>query len=76
MLRGCRPANDPRRSSASSSRSMPYRRAGTAIDTAARLAARWRVPLHGVFIEDEELIGLAGLPFARQVTLGARGLDR
>ena len=44
---------------------------GTAIDTAARLAARWQVPLHGVFIEDEELIGLAGLPFARQVTLGA-----
>jgi nucleotide-binding universal stress UspA family protein len=48
--------------------------AGTAIDTAARLAARWRVPLHGVFIEDEELIGLAGLPFARQVTLGT-GLE-
>ena len=47
---------------------------GTAIDTAARLAARWQVPLHGVFIEDEELIGLAGLPFARQVTLGA-GLE-
>lgn len=43
---------------------------GTAIDTAAYLAARWRVPLHGVFIEDEELISLAGLPFARQVTLG------
>jgi nucleotide-binding universal stress UspA family protein len=43
----------------------------TAIDTAACLAARWQVPLHGVFIEDEELIGLAGLPFARQVTLGA-----
>ena len=41
-----------------------------AIDTAARLAVRWGVPLHGVFIEDEELIGLAGLPFARQVTLG------
>ena len=40
-----------------------------AIDTAARLAARWRVPLHGVFVEDEELIGFAGLPFARQVTL-------
>jgi hypothetical protein len=34
------------------------------------LAAQWRVPLHGVFIEDEELIGLASLPFARQVTLG------
>jgi len=47
---------------------------GTAIDTAARLAARWRVSLHAVFIEDEELIGLAGLPFARQVTLGA-GLE-
>jgi hypothetical protein len=43
---------------------------GTAIDTAARLAARWQAPLHGIFIEDEELIGLAGLPFARQVTLG------
>jgi hypothetical protein len=42
----------------------------TVIDTAARLAARWHVPVHGVFIEDEELIGLAGLPFARQVTLG------
>ena len=47
---------------------------GTAIDTAAHLAARWRVPLHGLFIEDEELIDLAGLPFARQVTLGA-GLE-
>jgi hypothetical protein len=47
---------------------------GTAIDTAAHLAARWQVPLHGVFIEDEELIDLAGLPFARQVTLGA-GLE-
>jgi len=47
---------------------------GIAIDTAARLAARWQVPLHGVFIEDEELIGLAGLPFARQVTLGT-GLE-
>jgi hypothetical protein len=46
----------------------------TVIDTAVRLAARWGVALHGVFIEDEELIGLAGLPFARQVTLGA-GLE-
>jgi hypothetical protein len=42
-----------------------------AIDTAAALAARWQVPLHGVFIEDEELIGFAGLPFARQVTLAS-----
>jgi hypothetical protein len=46
----------------------------TAIDTAVRLAARWQVPVHGVFVEDEELIGLAGLPFACQVTLGA-GLE-
>jgi len=45
--------------------------ADTAIDTAVHLAARWRVPLHGIFIEDEELIGFAGLPFARQVTVGA-----
>jgi hypothetical protein len=48
--------------------------ADPAIDTAARLAVRWRVPWHGVFIEDEELIGLAGLPFAGQVTL-ATGLE-
>jgi len=41
----------------------------TAIDTAARLAARWRVPLHGVFVEDEALIGLAGLSFVDQVVL-------
>jgi hypothetical protein len=42
---------------------------GAAIDTAAHLAALWQVPLHAVFIEDEELLGLAGLPFARQVAL-------
>lgn len=41
----------------------------TAIDTAARLAARWQVPMRGVFVEDEELVGLARLPFACQVTL-------
>ncbi len=46
----------------------------TAIETAARLAARARAPLHGVFIEDEELLRLAGLPFARQVTIG-RGAE-
>lgn len=43
----------------------------TAIDTAVRLAARARAPLHGVFVEDEELLHLASLPFARQITLGA-----
>jgi hypothetical protein len=41
-----------------------------AIGAAARLAARWKMRLHGVFVEDDELIRLAGLPFARQVTLG------
>jgi nucleotide-binding universal stress UspA family protein len=43
----------------------------TAIDTAARLAARAKAPLHGVFVEDEDLLNLASLPFARQVTPGA-----
>ncbi len=46
-----------------------------AIETAARLAARAKAPLHGVFVEDEDLLNLAGLPFARQVTLGA-GAER
>jgi nucleotide-binding universal stress UspA family protein len=39
----------------------------TAIETAARLAARTKARLHGVFVEDEDLLRLAGLPFARQV---------
>ncbi len=42
----------------------------TAIDTAVRLAARTGAPLHGIFVEDEDLLSLAGLPFARQVTIG------
>ena len=42
-----------------------------AIETAAQLAARWHARLHGVFIEDEDLLRLASLPFARQVSLGA-----
>jgi len=41
------------------------------IDTAARLAARAKAPLDGIFIEDEDLLGLAILPFARHVSLGA-----
>jgi nucleotide-binding universal stress UspA family protein len=41
----------------------------TAIDTAASLAAHWDAHLHGVFVEDEDLLNLAGLPFARQITL-------
>jgi hypothetical protein len=43
-----------------------------AIDTAARLAAHAKAPLHGIFVEDEDLLHLARLPFARQITLGAR----
>lgn len=42
----------------------------TAIDTAARLAARAKAALHGVFVEDEDLLNLASLPFVRQITLG------
>lgn len=44
-----------------------------AIATAARLAAHAKVPLHGVFVEDEELVQLARLPFVRQVAPGAEG---
>jgi hypothetical protein len=42
-----------------------------AIDTATRLAARIKAPLHGVFVEDEELLWAAALRFTRQSTLGA-----
>ena len=41
-----------------------------AIETASRLAARAGAPLHGVFIEDEELLHVAALPFTRQLTPG------
>jgi nucleotide-binding universal stress UspA family protein len=44
----------------------------TAIDTAARLAAHAKAPLRGIFVEDEDLLHLVRLPFARQFTLGAR----
>jgi len=42
-----------------------------AVEAAARLAARWNATLHGVFVEDEDLLRLAALPFASQVSLGA-----
>ncbi|MGH7046118.1 MAG: hypothetical protein ACREE2_06975 [Stellaceae bacterium] len=42
------------------------------LDAAARLAAHARARLHGVFVEDEDLLRLAGLPFARQTILGVR----
>ena len=41
-----------------------------AIETAARLAARAKAPLHGIFIEDEELLQVAALPFTRQLAPG------
>jgi len=41
-----------------------------AIAAAVRLATRWKTRLHGVFVEDDDLIRFAHLPFARQVTLG------
>ena len=46
----------------------------TAIDTAVRVAARTGMPLHGLFVEDQDLFRLADLPFARQVTIG-RGAE-
>jgi len=46
-----------------------------AVDTAARLAQRWGARLHGVFVGDRDLLHLARLPFARQVSLGA-GVER
>jgi hypothetical protein len=42
-----------------------------ALETAARLAAHAGAQLLGIFVEDEELLHLAHLPFARQFTLGA-----
>lgn len=46
-----------------------------AIETAARLAARWEAALHGIFVEDPGLLQLAGLPFTRQVSLGSAGSE-
>jgi len=40
-----------------------------AVREAAGLAARWRVPLHGVFLMDENLLRLAELPLSRHVSL-------
>jgi hypothetical protein len=42
---------------------------GGAVSKAAALAARWRVPMHGIFLENENLLRLAELPFSRQVSL-------
>jgi nucleotide-binding universal stress UspA family protein len=42
-----------------------------ALEEAASLAARLEAELAGVFIEDEDVVHLAGLPFAREVGFGA-----
>ncbi|HXZ01837.1 MAG TPA: hypothetical protein VEI03_17725 [Stellaceae bacterium] len=46
-----------------------------AVRGAAELAGRWRVPLHGLFLKDENLLRLAMLPFIRQVSLSAPELS-
>lgn len=45
--------------------------AGPAIGTAIRLAARIGARVHAVFVEDEDLLNVAALPFTRQAALGA-----
>jgi hypothetical protein len=40
-----------------------------AVREAAELAGHWRVPLHGIFLLDENLLRLAELPFSREVSL-------
>lgn len=44
-----------------------------AIEIAVRLAARAKVPLHGIFVEDEDLLAMANSPVARYVTFGGVG---
>ena len=44
---------------------------GDALSLAGELAARWRVGLHGLFVEDAGLLALADLPFAREHYPGA-----
>ena len=44
-----------------------------ALEQAVRLAAELEAELQGVFVEDEDLLRLAGLPFASEVTPSSRG---
>lgn len=49
-----------------------------ALEAAAELAVRLRAELTGLFVEDADLLNVAGLPFARQVgafSTGSRRLD-
>jgi hypothetical protein len=43
------------------------RRSGITLETAAELAAQLQAELHGLFVEDENLFRLAGMPFAREI---------
>ena len=40
----------------------------TALEAAAELAARFEAELHGLFVEDENLLRLAGLPFVEELS--------
>jgi hypothetical protein len=42
-------------------------RGQAALEAAVRLAAATRAQLQGLFVEDEDLLRLAGLPFAREI---------
>jgi hypothetical protein len=42
-----------------------------AVRQAATLAARWGVPVHGIFLQNENLRRLAGLPVGRPVSVAA-----
>lgn len=44
-----------------------------AVRKATELAARWGVPVHGVFLQNENLRRLAGLPLGRPVSLSRPG---
>ncbi len=42
----------------------------SALRRAATLARQWQAELAGLFVEDENLVRLAGLPFARELSVG------
>jgi len=44
-----------------------------ALEAAAEMAAHMRVELHGIFVDDVDLLRLAALPFARQISLHSPG---
>ena len=56
----------------------PARRSRATLAAAARIAARMEAELVGVFVEDADLLHLAGMPFAREVgypSAAERALD-